>query len=312
MTEKEVILKRLALIKHLYKVGLEQSKQVEIVAAFSILAFHDSVEMFLKLLADKKNIKSDKISFLDYWIKIPSLTLKESMRNLNARRVNMKHKGILPSKTDIEISRVNTTDFFSQNVFEHFDIEFESISLIDLVSFEDVKQFLRKSQESLDKDLIEQSIENSALAFDVLLSAYEENKRGNHRNSPFFFGKDMSFNSSFFMRIEDRKMSEFVDKVRDSLEAMQKAIKIMSLGIDYKKFVKFNLLTPSIIRTMGGKHIAQVFGDKKWTKENCQYCIDFVIDSSLKLQEFDFDIEEIENLKWRIEKSKKASRQHWL
>jgi hypothetical protein len=299
MTDKEIILKRLAIIKHLYKIGLEQSKQVETVASFSILSFHDSLEMFLKLLAEKKNIKSDKFSFLDYWTKIPTLTLKESMRNLNARRVNIKHKGILPSKSDIEISRVNTTDFFNQNVIKHFDLEFDSISLIDLVSFDEVRQHLEISQKALNENDIEKCIENVALAFDVLLSSYEKNKQGDYRNSPFFFGKDLSFNSSFFMGVEDRKMSDFIDNVRDSLEGIQKAIKIISLGIDYKKFVKFNLLTPNITRTIGGNHVAQIYGEKKWTKENCQYCIDFVIDSSLKLQEFDFDIEEIEDSRWK-------------
>ena len=302
MNNREIIIKRLAIIKHLYKIGLEQSKQVETVAAFSILSFHDSVEMFLKFLAENKNIKSEKFNFIEYWTNIPTLTLMESMRNLNTRRVNIKHKGILPSKTDIELSRVNTTDFFNQNVITHFGVEFESISLIDLVSYENVKDHLKISQDSLDSNKIEKSIENVALAFEVLLNSYEENKIGNYRYSPFFFGKDLSFNSSFFMGIEDRKMSDFVDKVKDSLEAMQKAIKVMSLGIDYKKYVKFKLLTPRITRTMGGNHVAEIYGDKKWTKENCQYCIDFVIDSSLKLQEFDFDIEEIENLKWRMDK----------
>ncbi|MBR9847575.1 MAG: hypothetical protein GYB35_16400 [Algicola sp.] len=302
MTDKEIILKRLALIKHLYKIGLEQSKQVETVASFSILSFHDSIEMFLKLLAEKKNIKSEKFNFLDYWTKIPTLTLKESMRNLNVRRVNIKHKGILPSKSDIELSRVNTTDFFNQNVIKHFEIEFESISLIDLVSCKKVKEYLNISQNLLDANDFDKSIENVSLAFDSLLNSYEENKIGNNRYSPFFFGKDLSFNSAFFMGIEDTKMSEFIDNVKDSLESMQKAIKIMSLGIDYKKFVKFDLLTPNVIHTMGGTRISQIYGEKKWTKENCQYCIDFVVDSTLKVQEFDFDIEEIVNLRWRLEK----------
>lgn len=299
MKDKEIILKRLAIIKHLYKIGLEQSRQVETVAAFSILSFHDSIEMFLKFLSENKNIKSEKFNFIDYWTNIQTLTHMESMRNLNARRVNIKHKGILPSKTDIELSRVNTTDFFNQNVITHFGVEFETISLIDLVSYENVKEHLKISQDSLDSNKIEKSIENAALAFDVLLNTYEETKIGNYRYSPFFFGKDLSFNSAFFMGIKDVKMSDFVDKVKESLESMQKAIKVMSLGIDYKKFVKFSLLTPSITRTLEGNHVAEIYGDKKWTKENCQYCIDFVIDSSLKLQEFDFDIEEIESSKWR-------------
>jgi len=133
MLNREIIIKRLALIKHLYKIGTEQSMQFETIASFSILSLHDSIEMFLKLLAEHKNIKSESFNFLDYWTSIPTLTLKESMRNLNARRVNIKHTGLLPSKADIEISRVNTTDFFEQNTIIHFGIDWKDISLLTLI-----------------------------------------------------------------------------------------------------------------------------------------------------------------------------------
>lgn len=294
MLNREIIVKRLALIKHLYKIGLEQSRQFETIASFSILSLHDSIEMFLKLLAEHKNLKSESFSFLDYWTNIPTLTLKESMRNLNARRVNIKHKGLLPSKADIEISRVNTTDFFEQNTIAQFGIEWKDISLLTLIHYDNVRQHLEKAQQSLDENKIEDCIELSAIAFDELIYTYEDSKSSYFGSSPFYFGKDLTFLSSIHMGIkDDRKMSEFVDKVKDSLDGIQKAVKILSFGIDYKKFAKFKMLTPIVHRTMGGKHIAQIWGRKKWTKENCQYCIDFVLDSSLKLQEFDFDVNEL-------------------
>lgn len=301
MLNIEIINKRLALIKHLYKIGLEQSRQFETIASFSILSFHDSIEMYLKLLCEHKNIKSDKFNFLDYWTRIPTLTLRESMRNLNARRVNIKHKGLLPSKSDIEISRVNATDFFEQNTLTEFGIEFKDISLLTLIQYDNVRLHLEKAQKALDESIFDNCIEFSAIAFNELLYSYEDNKVGNYNDSPFFFGKDLTFHSSFFMGIgrdyndqQGRKMAEFVDKVKDSLDSMQKAVKIISFGIDYKKFVKFKLLTPVVTRMMSGEHFAEVWGTKKWTKENCQYCVDFVLDSSLKLQEFDFDINELE------------------
>lgn len=294
MLNREIILQRLALIKQLYKIGLDQSKQFEPIAAFSILSFHDSIEMFLKLLAEKNGINSDKFSFLQYWENIPTLTLKESLRNLNARRVNIKHKGLLPSKSDIEISRVNTIDFFDQNVFTHFDIKFDEISLLTLIKNNNIKLLVSESQKALDKANFEECIEKIAVAFHDLLDFYENNKSGNFRVSPFFFGKNMLFNSSFFIGIEDKRMANFVDSVQESIMGMQTAIKITSLGIDYRKFIKFKLLTPSVTKTIGGKHVLELYGNKKWTIDNCQYCIDFVIDSALKLQDFDFDIEELE------------------
>lgn len=301
MLNNEIIIKRLALIKHLYKIGLEQSRQFETIASFSILTLHDSIEMYLKLLSEHRNIKSDNFSFLDYWTHIPTLTLKESMRNLNARRVNIKHKGLLPSKSDIEISRVNATDFFEQNTISEFGIEFKDISLLTLIQYDNVRFHLEKAQKALDENVFDDCIEFSAIAFNELLYSYEDSKIGNYSDSPFFFGKDLTFNSSFHMGIgrdwderEGRKMAEFIDKVKDSLDSMQKAVKIISFGIDYKKFVKFKLLTPIVTRMMNGEHFAEVWEKKKWTKENCQYCVDFVLDSSLKLQEFDFDINELE------------------
>ncbi|MGA2298773.1 MAG: hypothetical protein ABSG15_14595 [FCB group bacterium] len=295
MLSKEIILKRLALIKYLYKIGLDQSKQVETIASFSILTFHDSVEMFLKLIAEHSEIKSDNFNFLDYWAHIPTLTLKESMRSLNTRRVNIKHKGILLSISDIEMSRVITTDFFEQNVIIQCGIEFKDISLLNLINYENVRIHLEKAQETLNTNQIENSINESALAFTKLLDTYENSKTRNwYGDSPFFFGKDFTFLRSSSMDIENSDLKEFIDKVKGSLEIIQKAIKIISFGIDYKRFIKFSMLTPEVSIGLGREYILNTFYKKKWTKENCQYCIDFVLDCALKLQEFDFDIIEIE------------------
>lgn len=50
----EISLKRLALIKQLFMLGVAQSYEPEPLNGFSILSFHDSLEMFVKLCADCK------------------------------------------------------------------------------------------------------------------------------------------------------------------------------------------------------------------------------------------------------------------
>lgn len=296
---KEIVYKRLALIKYLYSVGLKQSKLVEPISCFSILSFHDSIEMFLKLLAEQNNIKSEKFSFIEYWNSIPTLTLRESMRSLNERRVNLKHKGILPSKSDIEVCRVNTTDFFIQNTFKCFKIHFEEVSLVSLVTYNSVQKYLKLSQKYLYEDKEQDSIENVAFAFDELLTTYENSKSSYLRDSPFYFGDAKHFGSLYskLRHFEDRNLSEIgetVDKINDSLKDIQQVVQILSYGIDYKKYLKFKSLTPIVIRFYGGKkRVSEIFGERKWSVENCQYCIDFVIECSLILQEFDFDISEI-------------------
>ena len=103
MIDKEIIIRRLAVIKYLYNTGVQQSMQVETVAGFSVLTFHDCAEMFLILVAENKNDKCEKWSFMDFWNNYPELTLRESMRNLKERRISIKHKGQFPSKADIKL-----------------------------------------------------------------------------------------------------------------------------------------------------------------------------------------------------------------
>ena len=57
MSEKkeDLNIKKLVLIKYLYTMAEEQSHQLGASAGFSILAFHDCVEMLLVLIAHKKH-----------------------------------------------------------------------------------------------------------------------------------------------------------------------------------------------------------------------------------------------------------------
>jgi hypothetical protein len=299
MLNQDIIIQRLALIKQLYQIGCEQAKQVESIAVFSILSFHDSIEMFLRLLVEHKDIKKEEIGFMKYFDKLPELTMKESMRALNEKRVNLKHKGILPGKPEIEKSRINTADFFDQNTITQFDINFSEISLIDLVTYTEVRKYLKLAEECLMNNNTKDCIGNSAFAFNELLSQYEKSKTSEFGRSPFFFGSDFSFHNISFLVTDprnafDKNFSKFVKYVNESLEEIRNAVKITSFGIDYKKFIKFQMLTPKVFRGYKDNLELDYWRNKKVNKDNCQFCIDFVIYAAMTLQEFDFDIESLE------------------
>jgi hypothetical protein len=294
MISQESVIKRLAVAKYLYKIGYDQSQLSEGMAFPCLLSFHDAVEIFLRLTAEKENINSDKFRFLEYWEKIPSLTLKESMNNLNIRRVNLKHKGILPAKQDLEITRVNVTDFFEQNTIAQFGIDFKDISLINLIAYPTVRQYLEISQTALNEFKLPDAVENAAYAFHELLYTYEQSKIGIYHKSPFYFGDKMNFWARTYENLEklDRDLTTNLRNMKNSIEALQDSMKIMCLGIDYRKYAMFKLLTP-VVTHIGDQYYSELRDDKKWTSNNTQFCIDFVIESSIKLQDFDFDIEHL-------------------
>ena len=88
----EVTAKRLAVIRFLFEKGKTMSYGAEPLNGLSLLHFHDSVEMFMKLCADTKGVSIPRnTTFLDYFTIIPDLQDKVQMESLNTRRVSLKH-----------------------------------------------------------------------------------------------------------------------------------------------------------------------------------------------------------------------------
>jgi len=287
--------KRLSVIKQLYRNGMEQSYLTEPINGFCILSFHDSVEMFMKLCAEKKKKKVNRqTNFGDYFTIVPELELQSQMTNLNQKRVSLKHNGSLPSNLDIEISRLNTTEFFETNTKKIFGKEFSEISLISFIQFESVKSYLEKAEIRLQTKDYQKSILNSQIAFRELLICYEEDKKKSYR-SPFKVCEDIK--SSFNLNLGlDKKLNKYIDSVNKSLSNIDDAIKIIGFGIDYKKYIKFKLLSPYIqaLHNKDGRKYESISSTEiLLNHKNCMFCFNFVIDSALKLQEINFDISEL-------------------
>nr|WP_315232411.1 hypothetical protein [uncultured Flavobacterium sp.] len=288
MIDKEILIKRLSIIKLLYKTGLEQSKQSESISFFSILTFHDSIEMFLKLASEHKGIKSDKFSFIVYWNHLP-LTLKESMNNLNSRRVNLKHRGLLPAKIEIETSRVNASDFFEQNTLSIFGLNFSEISLFELIKFKKTKNLLISAQKRLISNEIENCIFDVAVSFQELLSEYKENKFDYRKRTLFNFSKSIRLDRN--SKNNEGQLVDIVKQMNDKFSEIENTLEVISLGIDFRKYSKFTMITPELYKEISTGNY--VIHNQKYFEEirseDCQFLIDFVLDCSLKLQEFDYE-----------------------
>ena len=295
----ELTMKRLAVIKQLYLHGIAQSYEVEPMNGFSILSFHDSVEMFMKLCAEQKNVRIDRnVNFGDYFAKLSDMQCNATMSNLNSKRVNLKHYGTLPSKLDIEISRVNVTDFFEQNTPIFFGIQFNEISLISLIKYDSVREYMDKSLLEMSSEQFKESITNSQIAFKELMYCHTKENTKNYKS---ILGEknDFTFLTSFHLNIGlGHNFDHFIDNVSKSIPSLEENVNIIGLGIDYKRYCKFRLLSPYIkmyYSENGRKYdclINEEHDSRKCSQRNAQFCFDFVIDSALKLQQFDIDINE--------------------
>lgn len=296
--DEKIIINRLAKIKYLYKIGIEQSMQAGTFAGFSLLSFHDCAEMFLLLVAEEHGDKTEEnMPFMGFWNKYKDLTLIEPMRKLKDRRVNIKHKGLFPSKMDIEESRVAITNFLRENVFKQFKKDFDSISLADLIDYPNINEYVINAEMCLNQNDLYSSLINAKIGFEELLSTYESDKR-QWRESIFSVGERIGKDYRNLVSSSKEGLRWF-EQVTRTTNDVRRILKVSALGIDYKKYALFDFITPKVLETCRTGKDKYVYDSKdnfektrNVTAQDCQFCIDFVVDSALKLQEFQFNLKD--------------------
>ncbi len=290
-------IRRLAFIKYFFQFAQEQSKLPSPQNYISILMFHDSVELFLHLSAEYLGANLRDINFMKYFTRINNeledkeLSQKISMDKLNKTRVSLKHRGLYPNPDDIDYFRFSTQTFFEENCPIVFGIEFADISLLNLIQDEEVRKELENAQNISNNDQYKESLEIIAIAFHILLENYEKDKKV-YELSPFRIGVDLDREMDFSNGYNENRGLYNLTK---TVKRIQDVLKIIILNLDYRKYLKFRLLTPDYVIYAKGVKFSTTWRSRRdqmdFKKEDVEYCIEFVIESALKLQEFDFEID---------------------
>lgn len=288
-------IRQLALIKYMFQEGEQQSRRPSPLFVTALTAFQDAAELFLHLACGHHQANLPKRpEFFDYFSALKTfgpVRHQQDMARLNTARVNFKHHGNLPNNDDMEFFRVTARNFFEENAPLLFGVAFAEISLVDLVACAKAKEPLKKAQEQWAESCRRDSEASVALAFDALLADYRSRKRvGGIGRSLFSFGPSLRHLSGFFMGVPHGKLRDFFDATAESIEGLRDAVEILAFGLDYRKFVRFDLLTPSVSHTAAGTHIVGMRSGSDWSDEEFEFCFSFVIESAVKLQEFDFTL----------------------
>lgn len=291
------IVKRLSYIKYFYEFAREQSKLPSPQNYISILMFHDSIELFLHLSAQFRDIKiKTNINFMEYWQKFVDdgfkLSRKADMNKLNEARKGFKHSGNFPNRDDIEFFRVITKSFFEENCPIIFGIEFTNISLLDLIQDDEVREILENAHDFYINSKYKEALTHIGIAFHALLENYKEST-SSHGRSPFYIGENLDF-IRYASKIGNRELS----KISITIKAIQKILEPIILNLDYRRYLRFRFLTPIFV--LSGKeyydkyiiHWTTERDNNDFKKEDVEYCMNFIIESGLKLQEFDLEIDD--------------------
>jgi hypothetical protein len=127
-----------------------QSENNEMSKAVSLLLMHDAVELLMHGVLDHLSIKK-KFEFMGFWSAVKDAGHPEPqdhapMETLNKLRVGLKHSGILPRSQTVQELLPRTRGFFENVLKAYCSIDYASVSLIDLVSDQEVRSTLSEAQ----------------------------------------------------------------------------------------------------------------------------------------------------------------------
>ena len=296
MSLESAVVKRLAFIRYLHQAGVAQSHGPWPFSSASLLTQHDAIEFFLQLGSQHLNVGKSQPDFMEYFSflneKVNPATLgqQERIRQLNNARGALKHRGLFPSSMDLESYRDAATAFFLENTPLVFGIRFDEVSLVDFVNPESARHSLREAQELIAAGDAAGAVNPIAFAFSEMIADYRGRKRDRPARDRFDFGSRIPTLHELHSGLP--MVEAFARETKRAIEDIQDAMRVLALGIDYRKYARFETLTPEVLRHYNG----DVRLHQRWsqnlapTVEDAQFCLDFVIESALALAEFDYSV----------------------
>jgi hypothetical protein len=295
-----LIMQRLAFIRMLHQQGNEQAQLPDPMRATCILTLHDAVELFLVLVGDhlRANL-SPRLDFMAYWAEIQSkanvqLTSKTAMDRLNRRRVDFKHHGNLPSTESLVRVCADVSTFFEENTPLVFGIDYDAIDMADVIPQATTRALAKQAT-------TEEGTGNRTEAMALLSDAFEDlfrqhAKTNSYPPSPFAFGPDIRFplrKADIRRALPDDRLgyaSRLTDQISDVTviaSATQTGLRVMSLGVDFHRYVRFRQLMPHVHHGVAGNREVHPPSDYAPTAEHLRFCMDFLITVALRLVEIE-------------------------
>lgn len=279
----EATARRLAFARYVLGLGVRQSYLPEPSSAVAILMFHDAAELLLQIACQEKNVGSSNMSFMDYFDRLApvvspaGLPWKEAMRRLNTARVGLKHSGTLPSRQDIEAFRADTQSFFADNMPLVFGVEVGALSLAELVTTEKARHALHEAEKKVQAGDLDDALGRIAVAFAHLLNNHQVSPRTRDHRVPSSVHRLGSG--------RDVTVSHFLEGIAESVTKLEAEVALLRHGIDSRRLARYRALAPIVAISMSGAESVRRTRHQEPTLEDVRYCMDFVIETALILQQ---------------------------
>jgi hypothetical protein len=257
------LIRRLAFVRYLYGLGIDQSHRPEPFATVALLTFHDACEMFLQIAAEYHGIRLQKQpNFLDYWALLAKVNIElshnQAMSRLNRARGNLKHGGVLPAHTEIEGFRATVTEFLHENSITALGADFERFSLTQLIRSNEVRAALERAEAGLLENNLQLALGEATIAFVSSMREYQTRPTSaKWPDRGYDLRRTVADQLWFAFAGADMMGMGEMSKIKDALEKMSdvfsEAILVVGYNLDFDGYQLFKTHAPVAHQFASGK-----------------------------------------------------------
>jgi hypothetical protein len=173
------LLRRIGLIRYVYKIGEQQAAGPAPYSAVAILTFYDAIEWFLITACDHFDVKVKKgAGVYDYFDGIErdrKILGKSIIDKVSSLRNELKHRLTIPSDFSVKEVWFATKTFLEENCLKLFGRHFDEVSMADLITSERVSAHLREACSLMGNNEFGPAMDHICEAFNSLVHEFRLN-----------------------------------------------------------------------------------------------------------------------------------------
>jgi len=284
---------KILLSRRLYQISLENlNSNNELSLSIGVILLQDSVEIFL--LAVAEHIDADvgnSTNFNKYFdlinkkISPKELPFRFRLNSLNKLRVNAKHYGLSPSKSETAGLIETVKEFFEEVSLQIFEKEFVAISLVDLINEGEAKDFLAAAENDYSTGEYENVLINCRKAIYVEIeSDYDISPYIDESERKGFGLMLMGYKAPFYARnkkyIDEnvKEPTDFIVYDHDELD-----MDLLRAGMSRLDYWNVWRLTPAVYRKDKESDWIIKYEFRKFDEQGIKDRAEYVLDSTINL-----------------------------
>ena len=293
----QIARKKLVLVKQLYQRAVLDSQRAasKLKRILAIIEFDLAIETILKTFVGALDTTKTPDSDFHKLIEQANLSLRVAnlgsvsdeahIKYIRRTRNNAQHQAIYPNETELSDCRTYTRDFLYAIATQVWGIDFEKISLSELIEDSDIKQFILDAYQNFEEQNYSVVVDLASEGMDRALSFVEDAIIGNF--SSFISG--IALTDSFRKGndeylLHDSHHSHDEREMLDVFKRMRKVLIYLALDIDISEFEKYEQIVGYTYFTMDDKHHRHS-DIETVSQDNAEFVLTYCINTIARIEE---------------------------